>query len=125
MSSSKKILIAEDSNIVSSLTKKVLENMKYEVDVVKNGLEILEKLKTAEYQLILMDINMPKMDGIECTQKIRENSDKKISDIPILAISGNAKNYTVEQYKELGINDLIQKPIDFDTLTKKIIDILG
>jgi CheY-like chemotaxis protein len=125
MSSSKKILIAEDSNIVSSLTKKVLENMKYEVDVVKNGLEILEKLKTSEYQLILMDINMPKMDGIECTQNIRSNSDKSISDIPILAISGNAKNFTIDQYKELGINDLIQKPIDFDSLTKKIIDILG
>lgn len=122
MSELKKILIGEDSNIVLSVVKKILENMKYEVMGVKNGLEILAELNKDSYDLILLDISMPKMDGLECTQKIRSSENDKIKNIPIIAISGNAKNFSLDQYREYGINDLIQKPIDFDILAKKIVD---
>ena len=125
MESSKNILIAEDSNIVLSVVTKILENMNYHVDGVKNGEELLKSIETESYDLVLMDINMPKMDGITCAKHIRENKEQKINQIPIIAISGNALNYSVDQYKSLGINDLIQKPIDFDLLAKKIVDLLN
>jgi hypothetical protein len=125
MQTQKKILIAEDSNIVLSVVTKILENMNYEVVGVKNGEELLKSVEDHPFDLILMDINMPKMDGITCTKHIRENKIKRIKEIPIIAISGNAMNYSVEEYKELGINDLIQKPIDFDLLAKKIFEMLS
>ena len=122
MSVKKKILIGEDSNIVLSVIRKILENMQYEVKGVKNGQEILSELKKDSFDLILMDISMPKMDGLECVKHIRSNENEKIQSIPIIAISGNAKNFSLDQYKEHGFNDLIQKPIDFDILAKKIVD---
>lgn len=125
MQTQKKILIAEDSNIVLSVVTKILENMNYAVIGVKNGEELLKSIQKSHFDLILMDINMPKMDGITCTRHIRENKIKRIKEIPIIAISGNAMNFSVEEYKELGINDLIQKPIDFDLLAKKIFEMLS
>ena len=125
MTMHRKILIAEDSNIVLSVVTKILENMSYEVVGVKNGEDLLNSIENTNFDLILMDINMPKMDGITCTKHIRENKSQRIKEIPIIAISGNAMNYTVEEYKSLGIDDLIQKQIDFDLLAKKIVEILN
>ncbi|QNL21122.1 response regulator [Hyphobacterium sp. CCMP332] len=120
MTIQKKILIAEDSNIVLNVVSKVLENMNYKVLGVKNGKELLSKMEKENFDLILMDINMPKMDGITCAKHIRDHNDKRIKNIPIIALSGNDKNLSVEEYQAIGINDLIQKPIDFDQMAQKI-----
>jgi CheY-like chemotaxis protein len=63
-----------------------------------------------------MDINMPVMDGIECTHKIRALDDPQKSQIPIVAITGNARNLSIQEYNEIGINELLQKPLNFDQL---------
>lgn len=120
MADQKKILIAEDSNIVMNVVSKILENMNYIVYGVKNGEELLDKIEKENFDLILMDINMPKMDGITCAQKIRKSDREQIKNIPIIALSGNDKNLTVKEYNAVGINDLILKPIDFDILAQKI-----
>ena len=67
-----------------------------------------------------MDINMPVMDGIECTEKIRSLADKTKSEIPIIAITGNARNYTLDEYRAAGINEYLQKPLNFDTLVTMV-----
>lgn len=120
MSAPKKVLIAEDSSVIQNLTKKILSIQNYEISSVKNGQQVLEILKSEPFDIILMDINMPVMDGIECTEKIRSVEDPKISNIPIIAITGNARNLSVEEYREIGINELLQKPLNFDELVNLV-----
>ncbi|MEQ8715494.1 MAG: response regulator [Cyclobacteriaceae bacterium] len=114
----KKILVAEDSSVIQNLTKRILVNQNYEIDAVKNGQQVLNKMESKDYNLILMDINMPVMDGIECTKKIRGLSDDTKNNIPIIAITGNAKNYTLKDFNNMGINDFLPKPLNFDSLVE-------
>ncbi|MCH7408629.1 response regulator [Belliella sp. DSM 111904] len=116
MAENKKVLVAEDSSVIINLTKNVLMFEKYVITAVKNGKQVLEKLAKEDFDLILMDINMPIMDGIECTKMIRTLSDKKKASIPVIAITGNYKNYTLDDFKKAGLNDYIQKPLDYDKL---------
>jgi len=117
---SNKILIAEDSSVILNLTKKILEQELYEIDTAKNGQEVLDKLRDKHYDLILMDINMPKLNGIECTKRIRSLEDETKSGTPIFAITGNAPNYSKEDFKRAGINEYLQKPLDFDVLVHAV-----
>lgn len=116
----KKILVAEDSSVIQNLTKKILTLQNFQITSVKNGEQVLEKLKEESFDLILMDINMPVMDGIECTKRVRGLSDESKKNIPIVAITGNARNYTMEEFLSNGINDFIPKPLNFDQLVEKV-----
>jgi CheY-like chemotaxis protein len=116
MSAPKKVLIAEDSSVIQNLTKKILSIQNYEISSVKNGQQVLDALDAEPFDIILMDINMPVMDGIECTEKIRSLDDEVKSKIPIIAITGNARNLSLEEYQEIGINEFLQKPLNFDQL---------
>ncbi|WPP49884.1 response regulator [Catalinimonas niigatensis] len=120
MANFKKVLVAEDSSVIQNLTKKVLQFQNYDIDSVKNGEEVLKAIETNEYDIILMDIGMPKMDGMECTRQIRALADKQKANIPIVAITGNAKNYSEEEFNNAGINEYIQKPINFDHLVEVV-----
>ena len=120
MSSSKKVLVAEDSSVIQNLTKRILQFQNYEITSVKDGQEVLEVLAKNDFDIILMDINMPKMDGIECTRQIRSLQDDLKAEVPIVAITGNARNYSREDFKDAGINDFLQKPIDFDLLVETV-----
>ena len=116
----KKIIIAEDSSVIQNLTKKILQVQNYQIHSVKNGEDVLKLLEKENFELILMDINMPKMNGMECAKKIRSGKDPKTSNIPILAITGNAMNYSIDEFKEVGINEYIPKPLNFDVLVEKV-----
>lgn len=117
---SKKVLIAEDSSVIQNLTKRILQVQNYEIFSAKNGLKVLEMLEKDDFDIILMDINMPQMDGMECAQKIRALEDTKKAQIPIVAITGNAKNYSMEDFNDVGINDYLQKPLNFDHLVEMV-----
>lgn len=116
MANTKKVLVAEDSSVIQNLTKKVLQFQNYEIDSAKNGEEVIKAVNKRHYDIILMDIGMPKVDGMECTRQIRAMDDKDKSGVPIVAITGNAQNYSEEEFKSVGINEYIPKPIDFDHL---------
>ena len=113
----KRILVVEDSSVIQNLVKKIFIQLDYDVVPARNGKEGLEKLKKADFDVILMDINMPVMDGMECTRQIRKLKNKKGS-IPIIAITGNSRNYTWEEFEEAGISKYLQKPLDFDELVE-------
>ena len=115
----KKILIAEDSSVIQNLTKKILSFQGFEVTSAKNGKEVLDFLETESFDVILMDINMPIMDGMECTKNIRSLDNEKAK-IPVIAITGNARNYTEEEFKEAGIDAYLQKPLNFDLLVETV-----
>jgi hypothetical protein len=114
-----KVLIAEDSSVIQNLTRKILEMQNYEISAVKNGQQVLDFIEENECDLILMDINMPVMDGMECTRIIREMKDDRAK-TPIIAITGNARNYSDEDFKNAGINEFLQKPLDFDVLVETV-----
>jgi len=118
---SKKILIAEDSSVIQNLTRKILEQQDFHIEAAKNGKEVIEKLQTEDFDLILMDINMPILDGMECAKKIREMDNSVKSSIPILAITGNARNYSMDDFKAVGINEYLPKPLDFDNLVSLVL----
>lgn len=116
MNKPKQILVGEDSSIIINLTKNVLAFENYQMKAAKNGKQVLELLEKEHFDLILMDIGMPVMDGIECTKQIRALNDPIKSKLPIIAITGNANNYTTEEFRRFGFDDLIQKPLDYDKL---------
>ena len=118
---SKKILIAEDSSVIQNLTRKILEQQDFDIEAAKNGKEVIEKLQKEDFDLILMDINMPILDGMECAKKIREMDNSVKSSIPILAITGNARNYSMDDFKAVGINEYLPKPLDFDNLVSLVL----
>lgn len=114
MSETKKILVGEDSSIIINLTKNVLAFENYQMKAARNGKQVLDLLEKEDFDLILMDISMPVMDGAECTKQIRSLTDPVKSKLPIIAISGNIHNYTPEEFRKLGFDDFIQKPLDYD-----------
>jgi len=117
----KKVLIAEDSSVIQNLTKKILEFQNFEITSAKNGDQVIKLLEKENFDILLLDINMPVMDGMECATRIRSMADKTKSSIPIVAITGNAKNYSIEDFKKVGINEYLPKPLDFDALVEVVI----
>ncbi len=114
------ILIAEDSSVILTLTKKILENQKYAVVLAKNGAEVMRQVASQHLDGILMDINIPVQNGLECTRQIRAHQDPRIASIPIIAVTGNADNYSEEDFRAAGVNAYLPKPLDFDRLVKMV-----
>ena len=115
----KKIIVAEDSSVIQNLTKKILSQLNFEIKSVKNGQQVLDLLEKDTYHLLLLDIHMPVMDGMECAKTIRKSNNQN-KEIPIIAITGNANNYTVEEFKAAGINSFVPKPLNYDSLVEKV-----
>ncbi len=120
MAENKTILIAEDSSVILNLTKKILELQNYKILTAKNGGEVLKQVQNQKIDAILMDLNIPVKNGMECTKEIRNSDNQEIANIPIIAVTGNANNYTMEQFKEAGINAYLPKPLDFDMLVQTV-----
>jgi two-component system cell cycle response regulator DivK len=118
--SKKKILLAEDSFVIQNITRKVLELNNCEVSFAKDGKQTLEKYAKEHFDLIILDINMPGMDGIQCAKAIRNLSNPQKAAIPLLAITGNAKNYTENDFKQFGFNAFLIKPLNFDILIQTV-----
>lgn len=121
----KTILIAEDSSVILSLTRKILEQQKYRIVLAKNGGEVIKQLESQQVDGVLMDINIPVRNGIECTRDIRAHADPRINQLPVIAITGNANNYSMEQFREAGITDYLPKPLDFDALVRVVRQYVG
>lgn len=116
----KTILIAEDSSVILNLTKKILELQNYKILTAKNGGEVIKQVENSKIDAILMDLNIPVKNGMECTREIRAHENKDIAKIPIIAVTGNANNYSMEDFKEAGINAYLPKPLDFDMLVQTV-----
>ncbi|MFY0607732.1 MAG: response regulator [Cyclobacteriaceae bacterium] len=123
MNQPKKILVAEDSSVIQNLTKKILSLQNYDITTVKDGTKVMTKLQTENFDLILLDIHMPLMDGMECAKQIRA-LDNDNANVPILAITGNANNYSLEDFQAVGIDDFMSKPLNYDALVESVNDIL-
>ncbi len=108
----KRILLAEDNSINQKLAVAVLQKAGYLVDVVDNGRAAFEKAISGGYNAILMDVQMPELDGFEATQKIREWETVNGQHIPIIAMTAHAMKGDREKCLEAGMDDYITKPIE-------------
>jgi signal transduction histidine kinase/ActR/RegA family two-component response regulator len=121
-----KVLLAEDNPINQKLVKRYLEKIGYEVTAVETGTAVLEKLSQDTYDLVLMDIQMPGMDGIETTASIRKSPvGKNRTDIPIIAVTAHAMKGDKEKFLVVGMNDYITKPVDMNELCAAIRRVTG
>jgi CheY-like chemotaxis protein len=113
----KNILIIDDDNLVARSLEKYLESRGYSVEVANNGNEALEKTEKSAFNLIISDIRMPGMNGVETLKRIREYSARYQKEgPPAIIITGYADDETYRQAEELGIVGCIQKPFDLDEL---------
>jgi len=116
-----RVLVAEDVTLNQLLIKMILSDFGFEHEVVANGKIAIEKLQTNTYDIILMDLNMPEMNGFEATEYIR-NTMK--SEIPIIALTADVTITDLTKCKESGMNDYISKPIDEELLYSKMVELI-
>ncbi len=116
-----KVLVVEDIALNQLLMKTLLDDFGFERDIAENGQIAIEKLKAKKYDIILMDLQMPVMNGFEATEYIRNTMNSKI---PIIALTADVTTVDLAKCKAVGMNDYIAKPIDERVLYSKIVGIL-
>lgn len=121
----KRILLVEDNGINRQVIAKMLETTKASLTMAEDGLKALEVLKSQSFDLILMDCQMPNMDGYECTRAIRTNEIKSGLRVPIVAITANAYEEDKQRCLIVGMDDFIAKPINSDDLYTVIGNLLS
>ena len=123
----KKILLVEDNELNQEIAVEILQEVGFIVEVVNDGAVAVERMREAEhdqYDLILMDIQMPVMDGYEATRQIRALEDSDIAGIPIIAMTANAFDEDKKMAMEAGMNGHIAKPIDVSKLLELLWEIV-
>uniref|UniRef100_UPI0025B9F6ED PAS domain-containing hybrid sensor histidine kinase/response regulator n=1 Tax=Flavobacterium sp. UBA5153 TaxID=1946549 RepID=UPI0025B9F6ED len=113
-----KVLVVEDIPLNQLLMKTLLDDFGFERDIAENGKIAIEKLKKESYDVILMDLQMPVMNGFEATKYIRNTMNLKI---PIIALTADVTTVDLAKCKEVGMNDYIAKPVDERILYSKIV----
>ena len=108
----RKVLVAEDVELNQFLARHILESWDFEVVIAANGREALEAMEQSSFDCVLMDVQMPEMDGIEATQRIRRLPDTVKAGIPIIALTANALKGDSEKYIAAGMTDYLAKPFD-------------
>ncbi len=119
-----RILVVEDNQVNQLLATVLLTKAGHRIDIAANGLEALDAVSGRPYDLILMDVQMPEMDGIEATRRIRAMAGAA-RDIPIIAMTANAMKGDRERLLAVGMNDYVSKPIDKGQLFLAIASCMG
>ena len=116
-----KVLVVEDIALNQLLMKTLLDDFGFERDIAANGKIAIEKLQKKDYDIILMDLQMPEMNGFEATEYIRNTMHSKI---PIIALTADVTTVDLEKCKAVGMNDYIAKPVDERLLYSKIVGLV-
>jgi len=116
-----KVLVVEDIALNQLLMMTILEDFGFECDIAANGLLAIEKLEAKSYDIILMDLQMPEMNGFEATDYIRNTMN---SEIPIIALTADVTTVDLSKCTAVGMNDYISKPVDEQLLHSKIVGLL-
>ncbi|MCB0310433.1 MAG: response regulator, partial [Bdellovibrionales bacterium] len=112
------ILLAEDNKVNQRLARTLLERAGHKISIVENGEQALEEVLSSDYDLVLMDIQMPIMDGLTAAKAIRALNDKKVSAIPIIALTAHAMRDEREYFIKEGMNDCVTKPFKLADLLR-------
>jgi CheY-like chemotaxis protein/HPt (histidine-containing phosphotransfer) domain-containing protein len=119
-SSKLRILLVEDNPTNQLVTMSILDKLGYQADIAENGMEAIKALETCSFDLILMDVQMPEMDGIEATRRIRKADNVCNRDIPIVAMTAHAMKGDRERCLAAGMNEYLAKPFSAQSLAEVI-----
>ncbi len=114
------ILLAEDNTVNQRLAKRMLEKRGHSIDIVSNGQEAIDAVANSKYDVVLMDMQMPEMDGLEATQIIRRAEANNGHHIPIIALTANAMKRDRDACLAAGMDAYISKPINPEKLFEEI-----
>jgi two-component system sensor histidine kinase/response regulator len=117
-----KLLLVEDNDINQQVAKEILEQEGFDVDIATDGLEAVQKIRKNCFDAVLMDLQMPIMDGYEATHIIR--SEPQFDDLPIIAMTAHAMTDVKEKCLSIGMNGYVVKPIDVDELVASLFDFI-
>ena len=123
----KRILLAEDNDLNAEIAEAILERAGLKTERVEDGIQcvnMIEKMPAGTYDMILMDIQMPKMNGYKATQAIRRLPDKDKACIPIIAMTANAFEEDKRDALAVGMNGHIAKPIELDKLLSMLAEVI-
>jgi CheY-like chemotaxis protein len=123
VSARKKILLVDDSSTALLLARMVLQGMAYDVVTARDGLEGLEKAIQLKPDLILLDVMMPRMDGIEACKRLRD--EPSTANIPIIMVTTRGEEGIAEASYAYGCNEFVTKPVDAAELLAKVRNCLG
>ncbi len=112
--------MADDSPVIQSLSKKIFQNQGYEFKGTKTGMNVVEVIRDNEFDILILDIILPDANGMEIARQIRQLDDQAKASIPIIAVSGNYKNYSASDFEEAGITAFLIKPLDYDQLVNTV-----
>jgi len=119
----KKILLVDDSSTSLLLARMILQTMAYDVVTARDGVEGVEKARQVQPDLILLDVMMPRMDGIEACKRLRE--DPLTAEIPIIMVTTRGEEGIAEASYAYGCNEFVTKPVDAAELVAKVQNCLG
>lgn len=119
-----KVLVAEDNSINQLLIKTILQKEGFSVDIADDGQKAVDALENNDYNIILMDLMMPNMNGYEAGEHIRTKIEGSKSNIPIIAVSADVTKDVREKCMAIGMNDYVSKPYDAKQLIKKILGLI-
>ena len=114
----RRVLLAEDNKINQMVAIRQLQDLGIRIDAVASGYEVISALRAVPYDLVLMDCQMPELDGYETSSMIRKSQTMSFKDVPIIAMTANAINGDKERCLQAGMSDYVSKPIRLAELTK-------
>ena len=120
-----RVLLAEDNAVNQQLMVRILERESHEVSIANNGREAVELSDTAQFDVVLMDVQMPEMDGYEATQAIREREQNTTIRLPIIALTAHAMKGDREKCLDAGMDAYVSKPIQVDQLMATMHDVVA
>jgi CheY-like chemotaxis protein len=117
-----KVLIVDDTETMRLAEQMMLAGEGYEIDVADDGVEALQKISLGRPDLVLLDIMMPRMDGIECCRRIK--ADERLKDIKVVMVTTKSEYERVKEAFAAGCDDYVTKPIDKNELISKLRDLM-
>ena len=120
-----RILLVEDNHINQMVAQNLLVKYGFQLDIANHGLEAIQRMERQDYDLVLMDVQMPEMNGLEATKYIRSKFTQPKCDVKIMAMTASVLKREIDICLEAGMDDYIPKPYDPDELFQKIIRLVG
>ena len=115
------LLLADDNRMNRMIAKRLLEKLGFQVDTAQDGIEAIDRLRQRAYQAVLMDVEMPNLDGLEATRRIRDPRTGVTNPaVPIIALTANAMKEDLDRCLEAGMNDFVSKPFQPESLSETI-----